>query len=829
MSFKKLLITSISCVFMLFPRLELDGCGPSLYDEEFRVWIFQPNLVNNEALLPFTYSTNLYFQAGKRDDGESVIRYDTTYEKTNVAEWQAECSGAKTADIYTLVYDTEPDVYTKKIANNGFAQNSFMQALKNKPELLAYFNFAKQCELAFSGSSTTRQGWGFEADTTFMKSLVVKAEGLLKSSKQPFIRLRTAYQLMKTYEYLGNTEGVIKTFDTHIKGTKSTSWIVGSALFYYAKAQPNGVARNLWAANCYERTVDKKFQSLRLISTDQRQETLANACDDHQRALVGAMMSLRYPGRSLEEMQAIYNSNPAQPELSMLVEREINKLEDWLFSYKMTSRATYIGDEMHKPKKVKETEETEEKWKGQDDYEKKEAAKQKANWESDRQYLNSVVTFVNKLISENKIKDRAFMLLSGAHLAFLKQDFTQARKYLAALKSEQNARPNIRIQGELTNLLCDLYATPTISPAVEDAIVRFETTLQSNKKDIVDFGTFHEQVYLFLGKKFIEQGKIAKGCLLSMMTDRFTGYVGAYTHENGYHRLYALAKPADFDETLQIINAPKTSFEKLLSNEKRPYGVSDGYYDPKTQAWVEVKQPRNWDVNKIKDYKASYYIRNDQIDNALAIFKTIPASFWQKDPYITYMDCNPFYVELVHPHEPTVADSVKYNKVSFLERVVALRNEAKANPSVLAQNYYLLGNAYFNMTWRGNYWLMSDIYWGQGEQHSDYFKDDQTFINNYFGLERAQKQYELCLKNTNDEKLAALCHFMVGYCLKRKTEYLFYQNNNQWEEDAPKPPVVENPSNAVFKKKFPNRLSTYADRQYWCTNYESLARVYSGF
>jgi hypothetical protein len=828
MSFKKLLIASISCVFMLFPRLELDGCGPNLYDEEYRVWIFQPNLVNNDALLPFTYSTNFFFQAGKRDDGESIISYDTSYLKINALEWQAECPSAKPADIYALLYGTTPSVYTKKMANNGFAQNTFMQDLKTKPELLAYFNFAKQCEASFSYEGyNAKKDWNLQKDSLAKKALIPKAEAILKTTKSPFIRLRTAYLLIKDYVYLENTEGVKKTFDTYIKGTNSTSWVLGSAMFYYAKAYPDGAVRNLLAANCYEKTVDKKFQSLRLISTNERAETLAKASNNNQKALVGAMMSLRYPGRSLPEMQAVYAANPTQAELPMLVEREINKLEDWLFSYKLTGQATSISREIRKTKK--DDENTEEPWKGMDDYRKKQAAQQKINWASDREYLNNVVAFVNKLIAENKIKDRAFMLLSGAHLAFLKQDFAQARTYLTTLKAEQNVRANIRIQGELTNLLCDLYATPTISPAVEDAIVRFETTLQSNKKDIVDFGTFREQVYIFLGKKFIEQGKIAKGCLLSMMTDRYTGSVGAYTHENGYHRLYSLGKPADFDETLQIITTPKTSFEKFLANEKRPYSFSNDYYDPKTKSWVEVKTPRAWDVNKIKDYKASYFVRNDQIDSALAVFKTIPASVWKKDPYIIYMNCNPFYVELVHPHEPTVADSVKYDKASFLKSFVELRNEAQANPSLNAKNYYLLGNAYFNMTWSGNYWLMSDIYWGQGEQHSDYFGEDKTFINSYFGLERAQKQYELCLKNTKDEKLAALCHFMVGYCAKRKSEYLFYQKNDKWDDNAPKPPVVENPGNAVFKTKFPNRFSAYTSKQYWCTNYESLAKLYCGF
>lgn len=823
MSFKKSLIASISLVLMLFPRLQLNSCGPNLYDEEFRVWLFQPNLVNNEALIPFTYSTNFFFQAGKRDDGGSLIKLDSTYLKTNVTEWQAELPSAKAEDINTLLYKTEPDVYTKKMKTNAFAQNTFVQALKTKPELLAYFNFAKQCEFAFNGGNSTKRDWDFQADSIVIKKLIPKAETILKTSKQPFVTLRTAYQLIKTYEYLGNTEGGIKTFNTYIKDTKSTSWIVGSAMFYYAKALPDGALRNLWATNCYERTQDKKFQSLRLINRDKRAETVKQAKTEQQRALVSTLMSLRYPGRALDDMKAVYAANPTQAELPMLVEREINKLEDWLYSNKLTNHTTYVSEQI----RGKKTEDE-----GNDygkEYEKKRAEKLKANWESDRVYLNSVTAFVDKMITENKVKDRAFMLLSGAHLAFLKQDFAKTRQYLTTLKALPNVRPNISVQAELTGLLADLYATPTITPAVEESIARFETTLQNGKKDITDFDTFREQIYLFISKKFIEQGKIAKGCLLSMMTDRFTDYVGDFTPENGYHRLYSAAKPADYDETLRIMTAPKTAFERFLSNEKRPYVTQEGYYDEKKQEWVEVKKPRQWAINKIKDYKATYFIRNDQIDSALAVLKTIPNSVWKEEPYKTMLNCNPFYVDIQNPHAPTFADSTRYNKTNFLEQFVKLRNEAAKNPSVSAKNYYLLGNAYYNMSWRGNFWLMSDIYWGSGESYSDYFKDDKTFLNAHFGLERAQKQYELCLKNTKDEKLAALCHFMIGYCTKTKTEYVFYQKYNRWDDTAPKPPFVENPANGTFKTMFPNRINTYAKVDYWCTNYDKLARLYSGF
>lgn len=829
MSLKKCLIAFVSSILLLFPRIKLNGCGPFLWDESFRFWLFQPNLVNNDALLPFTYSSNLYFRAGNRGEDGGMV-FDSSYEKVNVAEWQTELPSAKTSDIYALLYQTEPNTYFRKMKGDSLRGNSFVQALKNQSDLKAYFDFAKQCEYEFSISQNASGEWlNAGRDSTTIKKLIPKAEALIKSSKSTFVSLRAAYQLIKAYEYLDNTEGVKKTFDAYIKGSKSMSWIIGSALFYYAKAQPEGVARNLWAANCFERTVDKRLQALKLIDINQRQETLVEACDGHQRAVVSTMLALRYPGRALENMQTIYADDPSVLELPMLIEREINKLEDWLFSYKLTNNDTYISRIIRAPKKKNEQGEeyVDDPLDGLDG---KYAQIQQINWQSDRAYLDDVIAFVDKLMSENKVKNRPFILLSAAHLAFLKQDLTRTRQHLATLRTQQNVPNNIRVQAELTEVLCDLYATPSNTTAIEEAITRFDATLKKAKNDIADYETFREQIYLFISKKFIADGKIAKGCLLSMMTERHTKDILGYIDENGYHRLYALAKPADFDEALRILATPKTDFEKFLAAEKRPYSLNqDAHYDEKTDKWIVEPQKRAWDLDKIRDYKATYYIRHDQIDSALSVLKTIPRSKWQEEPYQSMLNCNPFYIDLQHPHAATFADSTKYDKVSFLERMISLRNETATNPSVSAQNYYLLGNAYFNMSWRGNFWLMSDITWGTGESYSNYFDDDKAFLDSYFGLERAQKQYELCLKSTNDEKLAALCHFMIGYCVDARAKFQYYQKVNRWDDKTPEPPKTDNPANAVFKNRFPNRLNTYAAVDYWCTNYGNLARVYSGF
>lgn len=834
-SFKKLLIVFSSIALLFYPYYSVNSCVNGPEQESYRFWLFQPNLVNNEALIPFTYSTNLYFHAGSSGENLEEV-FDSTFVKVNIQEWKEQLPSLKENDAYHLLYNTDPDAYKRQVKGDSLKQNTFYQALKGNTDLLSYFNFAKTCEDAFTSGDYTQEGdWTWKKDSSSIEKVAHEATQRLSSAKSPFIRQRLAYQLIKAYEYLNNTEGVRKIFDTYIKDSKSNSWIVGSAMYYYAKAQPSIASRNYWAALCFEKSLDKKLQAIKLLDIEQPVASLNTINDTRIKSLVATMLALRNPGRSLESLKLVYDANPNLPEINMLVEREINKLEDWLFSYKITGSDTYLSRIIRHPKKKNDYGGYDYQDPLYDNDDKKYEDIQKANWASDRAYLNEVLSFVDKIISENKAKDRPFLLLAGAHLAFLKEDFNQTLKYLNVLRGEKKLASNIKVQADLTELLCAFYDKNKNIATIEEAILRFDESLHKSQKDITDFETFRQQIYLFMYKKFFEMSELTKACLLSMKSERHAPDRWAEGNpSSGYSRIYAYCKPSDFDDVLRILQQPKTAFERFLANEKRPYNIYGTYrYNEKTQNYDHFPPAKEWDINKIKDYKMMYYIRHEQLDSALMVCKTIPRSFWQSSPYNEMLNCNPFYVALPNTHTPNVADSTRYDKQTCLERMVQLRNDAEKNPTEYAKNYYLLGNAYFSLSWHGNFWLMSDIYWGNGHESSHYFDKDNSFTHNYFGLDWARKQYELCLRNTKDERLAALCHFMIGYCANAKAEYAFYEKQSQLPYDpnnpTPEPPKVGNPANQLFNNRFPRRLGLYANMDYWCTHYENLALMYSGY
>jgi hypothetical protein len=50
------------------------------------------------------------------------------------------------------------------------------------------------------------------------------------------------------------------------------------------------------------------------------------------------------------------------------------------------------------------------------------------------------------------------------------------------------------------------------------------------------------------------------------------------------------------------------------------------------------------------------------------------------------------------------------NKADLVQKIIDLKKEAEQNAAKRAENYYLLGNVYYNMTQNGKAWLMSRIY-----------------------------------------------------------------------------------------------------------------------
>lgn len=189
--------------------------------------------------------------------------------------------------------------------------------------------------------------------------------------------------------------------------------------------------------------------------------------------------------------------------------------------------------------------------------------------------------------------------------------------------------------------------------------------------------------------------------------------------------------------------------------------------DERPEGWERTEehfQGNELTREKLLDYKGMWYRRENRLEEAVAIYRQIPDDFWTGYPSALFADDDPFQLNIHDPHNYEKTDSVRYNKRTIVERMLALHREAERDPRKRALNHYLLGNAYYNMSWHGKYWIMSRIAWSVHET-SGYVELEYSAPgdDDYYGCARAREHYVKAI-DTKDPVLKALAVRNTARC-----------------------------------------------------------------
>ncbi len=135
----------------------------------------------------------------------------------------------------------------------------------------------------------------------------------------------------------------------------------------------------------------------------------------------------------------------------------------------------------------------------------------------------------------------------------------------------------------------------------------------------------------------------------------------------------------------------------------------------------------------------------------------------------TYAD--PFIIHLNDCHDCDFEDKKqkRYTKREFIERMIALEDSVKKDPSHVAKTYFLLANGCYNMTFYGNARVLyetklthvDDGYF-EYHDHSDTSEIDN--IRGLFNCSKAEEYYNKALAASNDREFKAQCAFMAAKC-----------------------------------------------------------------
>lgn len=707
---------------------EARACGPDYtMSEDFRFWLLQPELTDIRGLRAFNFSTNKLYA-----DNVDAVR--TLPYRTNIAEWKA-IVGPQVPDtaIEAILYGMSPAYYLGHEAALK-RRNLFLRRLEPMgSDWIGFIRYAKTCEQLVDNTDP----WGFaEHDATGIRKAWSEGLDRLRRAKDERLRARIAFQLVRLAHYHQPDDGpdldAAPYYARHLAPLRGKSWLEGAAAFYLAGKQTNP-ERDLAFAALFDRAPDKQDRMVQLFENKQIDAYLNFAASDAHRAQLLVMRGLQHPGRALNDLEYIATWDPSNPHLAQLLGREVNKLEDWLLTPELTEKGTAIGF-----------------WTYDD------SVDVAAVYRTDLAYLHQVRQFIAGRLADPRTVHKAVLRTLDGHLCLVAGDAEGCRLALAPVVKDAGAPPLVRLQARIDVLLATVMEQRRLNDAGRAAILEVVEAARSASTDSVNVPVLLDQLHLYLGKKLLARGDKAEGLFLLTRTGRSYGNMNIPGNRHARYEAFMRAAPADYDRMIALLDKRhKTPFEEYLMNEDLSVEGQDPY---------NRSHSGRFSREVLLDYKAMWFLRAGDLDQAVAAFRAIPDSHWAQWPHSLFEGDDPFLVNLADPHNGEKKDQGRYNKRTIVERMIALRDEAARDPRKRGLNNYLLGNAWYNMSWHGKYWILQRIDWSMWEMsgYGDHLPipgDDQ-----YYGTATAQRYYLEALATATDPPLKAMACRMAEVC-----------------------------------------------------------------
>ncbi len=552
----------------------------------------------------------------------------------------------------------------------------------------AFIAFAKRCEQLVNSEDP----WGFIAhDGDGIRKAWKEGEALLKAAKHPMLRARLAFQLVRLAHHGQDPErpymDAHPIYEKHLAPLLGRSWMEASAAFYLA-AMLDNPQRDLAFAELFDRATDKQFRMVQLFVSREVENYLPLAKDDRHRATLLVMRDLQHPGRALDDLERIAAWDPGNRHLPMLLTREVNKLEDWLLTPAVTEYDAAIRQ-----------------WQ-----EREEGLTREDVLRADLLYLRQVQAFIARITPQFGYREGALLTLLNGHLSFVAGDLSDCYANMVKVEKDPNAAGVVRAQARLDRILCGTLMNKALSNGTREDTTGLGAPGESGTRSGTTPVRAAWPTAPLPGHEAHRTRRNGRGLIPAGTHQppvRDDGPV--WYDKNARHVAFEKATPADYDRMIALLDKPdKTPFERYLTaTEDRPDG-----WERTEEHFKGTELTRE----KLLDYKATWYLnRVDRLEEAAAAFAQIPDDFWNGYPYSMFAEDDPFVVNVEDAHNYGKSDVNRYNKRTIVERMIALKQEAKQNARKRALNNYLLGNAYFSMTWHGKYWIMSRIAWSMWE------------------------------------------------------------------------------------------------------------------
>lgn len=736
---KKFLVFTVLLVSSFYKSF---ACGYSPYGEDVRYCLFKPDFFNYAQYKSFFYNADLWGFDYGRNPQDYKLNVDS-----NIADWYNYADKKVSLDAieefnFNLSYT---DIHSK--SDNPFIKYLYQN---NKTSAIAYLKMAKNCEMV---SSDSEDVWERNQDSNGKGKVELLNKIIETTNKEQnqYFKRKYAFLTIRLAYYSGRNDIIKTVFEANFNESKRDYLYYWSLFFYtFTKSNPGYMVD---VANLMANSPEKSYASYYYFYHDFKiQEALKYAKSKEEKANIYAYASVQKVDKNLDFLKGIYENNPKSQILGFLLLREVNKIEDWVYTpyytnYNPTSDyADFWND------KIKVTTET-----------------LRNRSESDRLYAKEVLDFVNT-VDADKMQNPIVWKASKINLQFITRNYTDCLKNISLFEKKYQSE---KVWGEIEKIkaLCitanQENGKAIIKPEIESIILKYKSD---------------ERFVFALGRELEFKGNIIDGMALLSLIEGTTD--GGYNTDDVEWRDNRIKTSGNLQEFYRYFDY--LDFVYSAKDLQTIVNRLDKGFNTQFQKEIYFKLLKDKDY--LKDLLGTKYLRENQLKNALITFKSLDKKYWDDnynawergeygDVYV--FDQNPFY-DFKHT-ENFIEHKEKYivTKLAVTERIIKytdLANDVKIKDR--DYYYFLLANCYYNMSDYGNSWMMRryNSYGYHSNNQNESYIDEIEYRNKI----KAVTNYKLAYKNAKTNKFKALCLRMMDY-----VETNEYSNSKRVNKEFP--------------------------------------------
>lgn len=701
----------------------LYACGYYPYGEDTRISLFKPAIFGYVTYSNFNYSANLFLSNGYPSPKDFTL--------PNNKLWFAYCRGkVDIPSIDIAVYQlTEADI-------NQHSPNEMIQYLyrQNDIDALTYLRFAKNCEFfnTYQDDPWERNSYLAGPKRTELMNRAIefahKVHNKELKKRYTFLAIRLAW-------YSHHFDKIQALFESVFEKTATKDILYYWSLYFKSFTEKDAALANFELAQVFANAVDKRFACHQHYNSKVTVEQIVQfSQSNEEKANVYLLGGIEKPDKALPYLQKMYALNPKSDGLSFLLLREINKIEDFVFTPYYTLFQPSLTYDYWSKKVDTSTRET------------------LHRAEKDRMYAKEVLQFLNS-VDMLKVDNPFFWQCCKAYLLFISKEYNACLALVNKLEKLTADKPILN-QLQIIKALA-LTARQTNGNA--SILAEIQSTIITNQKN--------RQFIFAIGKELEHLGNSTDAALLYATLDNSWNEnppVFWKTLKNKKHTLSDYF--VDYFSYVDAVYTPEQT-QALINNIQQNKDRKDSFS-------VFKYEPVKESISRLYDLLGTKYIRQNRLEKALATFKKVDNRFWMQtytawgDRYNIF-DQNPFYHLKYTPNFIIPIDTIQLNKYTITRQLIAYLHKAESkNEKDRDYYYFLVANAYYNMGREGNVSMMRRISGWSGSRLS-VIEDEVEFRQSNL----AKKYYLLAKLHAKTDKFKALCLRMVTRCEKNKLQF----------------------------------------------------------